>query len=119
MRILLLAVFATLAACAPATYRVPPPAPAPGPSGQTYCEAVEAICDVDRLAGVTDADIVEADQKRFSYMEANVDNPQGVYLRTILSASTPAERATIMRDAQAEAGLTRCGYAESEAKRQD
>jgi hypothetical protein len=109
----------TLAACAPPSYRVPPPAPVPGPSGQTYCQAVEVICDVDRRAGVDPADVVAADQQRFGYLEAHVDNPEGVYLRTILSASTPAERAVIMRDAQREAGLAACSYAESEGSRQE
>jgi hypothetical protein len=111
--------FVLLAACAPATYRVPPPAPAPGPSGQTYCQAIEVICDVDRRAQITEADVVLVDQQRFSYLEANVDNPEGVYLRTILSASTPAERAEIMTEAQREADLASCPYAEAERQRND
>lgn len=108
-----------LTACSPASYRVPPPPPALGPSGQSYCEAVEVICDVDARAGVAPDDVVMADQARFSYLQAHVDNPQGVYLRTILGASTSAERAHILVEAQEEAGLDRCAFAESERARVD
>lgn len=108
-----------LTACSPVSYRVPPPAPAPGPSGQSYCDAVEVICDVDVRAGVAYDDVVMVDQARFAYLEAHIDNPQGVYLRTILSASTSTERAQILVDAQREAGLARCALAESERVRVD
>jgi hypothetical protein len=80
---------------------------------------VEVICDVDERAGVTQGDVVMADQARFAYLEAHVDNPQGIYLRTILGASTSNERARILLDAQKEAGLARCALAESERTRID
>jgi hypothetical protein len=102
-----------LVGCSPWKYTEPDVPGGPGPSGQTYKQAVQVVCDVDKLAQLDAAEPEElADAKRFSYLEANVDNPDGIYLRTLLSVSFGHDRECLLRDAQKDAGLGSCSLAD-------
>lgn len=91
----------------------PEPPSGPGPSGQTYAQAVRVMCDVDQLAEVSEEDAGElADVKRFTYLERAVDNPDGIYLRTLLSVKFGEERACLLREAQQQTGVSACALAE-------
>jgi hypothetical protein len=96
----------------------PPEPPSVGPSGQTYRQAVERICNVDTLASVSmDEDPIAGDVRRFGWLEENVDNPDGIFLRTVLSVKAPAERCSMLREAMREVGVQRCPLADTEQKR--
>ena len=91
----------------------PEPPSGPGPSGQTYAQAVQVMCDVDQLAEVaTDEPDELADIKRFDYLARTVDNPDGIYLRTILSVKFGEDRACLLKEAQQETGIATCALAE-------
>ncbi len=100
-------------ACSPWKY-VETDAPSkPGPSGQTYAQAVQVVCDVDRLAELDPGEPDElADAKRLSYLEKAVDNPDGIELRTLLSVKFGNDRECLLRDAQQEAKLASCKLAD-------
>lgn len=103
-------------ACAPPRPAEPPPSV--GLSGQTYKQAVETICAVDTLAQIAAPDDpVSVDVDRFAWLEEHVDNPEGIYLRTVLSVKTPKDRACLLRDAVREVGLPRCALADTESQR--
>ncbi len=101
--------------CAPARPAEPPSL---GASGQTYRQAIETICNVDALASLSIADDpLGADVQRFAWLEEHVDNPEGIYLRTVLSVKTPPDRSGLLREAAQVVGLGSCALADSEAKR--
>ena len=110
MRKLLVAVVVLLL---PACTRPEPAAPAV--QGQTYAQAVAIVCDVDRLAGITaaEADPLALGQQRTEYVNAHVENPDGIYLRTMLSVKGAAEQATMLRAEAKKAGMSRCALADA------
>ncbi|NUP06545.1 MAG: hypothetical protein HOW73_10850 [Polyangiaceae bacterium] len=110
-RLALLAVLAV--GCSPWKYTVTNEPSGPGPSGQTYKQAVKVMCDVDHLAALEADEPDElADPKRFTYLDQAVDNPDGIYLRTLLSVKFGEDRACLLRDAQHEVGLEACALAD-------
>ncbi|MFO0590431.1 MAG: hypothetical protein U0441_23005 [Polyangiaceae bacterium] len=109
LSLVFVAVLPQLAACA---YTAPPPTD-PEFRGQTYPQAMDAFCNVDRLAGVAkDEDAFEAGRKRNEWIRANVENPDGIYLRTILSTKGPVDQAKDLRDEAKDVGLTTCALAD-------
>lgn len=109
-KLLLCAVAALVPAC---TYNTPVPK-GPDTSGQSYAEALGAICDVDKLAAIAaDDDPLSLGRKRTDWIHENVVNPDGIYLRTWLSVRGPSDQAVALRDeAKKEAGLERCALAD-------
>ena len=96
-------------ACA---YTAPPPTD-PEFRGQTYPQAMAAFCDVDKLAGVNkEDDPFEVGRQRTEWIRANVENPDGIYLRTILSTKGPADQAKDLREEAKEVGLNTCALAD-------
>lgn len=103
---------ALAAAFAVAGCHATPDAREPEPSGQTYAEALRVMCDVDQLAGISGEDPFEAGRKRKEFIQANVDNGDGIYLRTMLSVKGAAEQAAELRAEAKEAGIARCALAD-------
>ena len=92
-----------------------PPASAP-PSGG-YRQAVESMCDVDRRAAIVAAeDPLELGQKRSAWINEHVDDPDGIYFRTMLSVKGPEEQSKMLRDEARKVGLAGCALADSLAK---
>ena len=111
MRMSFLAVAATLlSGC---TYDTPAPK-TPDTSGQSYAEALGAMCDVDKLAAIApDEDPLSLGRKRTEWIQQNVVNADGIYLRTWLSVRGPGDQASALRDeAKKEAGLATCALAD-------
>ena len=72
------------------------------------------ICDVDQLSGLSpQEDVLAVGQKRSDWLEDHVENPEGIYLRTVLSVKPAEEQATEMRSQAQKIGLARCALADS------
>ncbi len=103
-----------LSACALGACMSTPEPRAPAPAGQSFKEAISVMCDVDKLAGVdADADPLGAGVKRTAYVNAHVDNPDGIELRTLLSVKGAADQARMLRERAKEAGEARCALADT------
>ena len=88
-------------------------------SDQSYCDAIELMCDVDVRAKIdAEADILERGELRESYIGDNLKNPDAIYFRTLWRVKIPAERAQSLRDEAKEAGLSGCALADSLAQEQ-
>lgn len=93
-------------------YTAPPPKD-PDVGGQTYPEAMRALCDVDRLAGIgKEEDPFEVGRKRTDWIREHVENPDGIYLRTLISVKGPADQAVDLRAEAKEVGLGQCALAD-------
>jgi hypothetical protein len=72
------------------------------------------ICDVDQLAGLSqDEDLLGVGQKRSEWLGAHIENPDGIYLRTVLSVKPAEEQAVELRKQAQKTGLPRCALAAS------
>ncbi|MCC6557800.1 MAG: hypothetical protein IT372_33040 [Polyangiaceae bacterium] len=99
-----------LAGCAAAA---PPPTPPPRET-QTFAEAVKMLCDVDTLAGLSpDEDPIAIGQRRTEWLADRIENPDGIYFKTILSVKGAEDQAAAMRDEARKMGLPRCALADS------
>ena len=73
------------------------PAQQPTTDGQSYTQAIDTICRVDELAKLDpEQDVLGVDTQRFEYLGDHVDNPDGIFFRTVLSVKPPQERATML-----------------------
>ena len=98
-----------LPACAPAR-----PAKPPEPAGQTYLQALEIMCDVDRLAGLSAAkEPLAIGGQRTAWLAEKVENPDGIEIKTMLSVKGAADQAHILREAAKIAGIDRCSLADA------
>ena len=85
-------------------------------NGQSYLEALQMICDVDRLsrAGAggeanSDAeDPLAAATGREAYLMDHVKNPDGRYFLTLFRTKGPAERAAMLQTETVAAKLKSC-----------
>jgi hypothetical protein len=103
------ALFALVSGC---TYDMPPPQE-PDLGGQSYAEAIKVFCDVDRLARIpADHDPLALGRARTDFIQERVENPDGIYLRTMLSVKGAAEQAAMLREEAKEIGLDRCALAD-------
>jgi hypothetical protein len=81
---------------------------------RAFAAAVARMCDVDRQAGITaDADPLGAGPKRTAWIAANVDNPDAIELRTLMSVKGASEQATMLRERAKDLGLPSCPLAET------
>jgi hypothetical protein len=85
----------------------------PDPSGQTYAQAIAMICDVDRLAGLSDDDPLSLGQRRSAWLGEHVNNADGIYFRTTLSVKGADDQAKALRDEARRVALEKCGLADS------
>lgn len=86
----------------------------PEPERKAFSAAVATMCDVDRLAGLSaDADPLGVGAARTAWITANVDNPDSIELRTLLSVKGPVDQACMLRDQARELGITRCALADT------
>lgn len=107
-----IAVVSLLVGCA----RPPPEEPEPY-AGQSFCEAMELMCEVDRRAGLTaEPDPIEKTQKREDYLTEHVKNPDAIYFRTLLKVKANHEKATALRAEAREAGIASCPLADTVAR---
>jgi hypothetical protein len=108
-RAIVLVPLLALAACRPA------PAPrVPDAEQRAFTAAVATICEVDRRAGLSaDADPLGVGAARTAWITANVDNPDSIELRTLLSVKGPSEQGSMLRDRAQELGLRSCALADT------
>jgi hypothetical protein len=96
--------------------RPPPEEPEPY-AGQSFCEALELMCEVDQRAGLSaEPDPIEKTQKREDYLSEHVKNPDAIYFRTLLKVQANPEKAAALRKEARDAGLGRCALAETVAR---
>jgi hypothetical protein len=94
--------------------RPAPPEPPVDPSIQSYYAAIDTICRVDELAQLDpEADPVLADVERFAYLGDAVENPDGIFFRTILSVKSSPEKATMLRREARVACVAQCPLADT------
>jgi hypothetical protein len=87
------------------------PAPrAPPREAQTYAEAVQLFCDVDRAAGVDADDVLDAEARRTEYLVEHVKNSDGIYLLTVFRASDPRAQAGLLEEATHETQSASCPF---------
>ena len=92
----------------------PPPPEEPEYRGQSYRDALDAICKVDQLAGLgAESDPLEKSQKREDWLSERVKNPDAIYFRTMLKVQSAGEKSAALRDEAKKAGLGRCPLAEA------
>lgn len=92
----------------------PPPQEPEVVTGQSYCEALELMCEVDRRAGLEhESDPLERSQRREDFLSDHVKNPDAIYFRTLLKVQGPAEKAAALREQAKKAGIAACPFAES------
>lgn len=89
------------------------PVKSPEYAGQSYPEAVRVLCDVDRLAGINaEDDPLAAGRQRTEFIQSHVENPDGIYFRTMISVKGASEQAADLRAEAKEAGLSGCALAD-------
>jgi hypothetical protein len=81
---------------------------APPREAQSYAEAVAAMCDVDRLAGVDAEDVLDAEAKRTQYLMDHVKNSDGLYTLTLFRTSDPKGQAALLEEATRDTGRASC-----------
>lgn len=95
----------------------PTPAKEPevhNPSGQTYTEAIEVMCNVDTLAELDpDEDPIGIEQARTDFLYENVNHPDGIYLRTLISVKPGDVKAEMLRTQATKVGLPVCAMADT------
>lgn len=110
---LVLVALASLASIVAACGYTTPPPTEPAFTGQSYPQAMQTICDVDRLAGIqADDDPLSIGRKRTEWVQQHVENPDGIYLRTLVSVKAASDQAVDLRNEAKEAGLARCALAD-------
>jgi hypothetical protein len=107
---ILLAPVLVLTACAAS----PPEPKMPASERRAFAAAVNRICDVDRHAGLeASADPLGVGSKRTAWISANVDNPDAIELRTMMSVKGASDQGCLLRDTAKDLGLPACALAES------
>lgn len=85
--------------------------------GQSYRDAVRTMCDADRLAGLSDVgDPIEKDRKREEFLNERIENPDAVYLHTMLKVKSAEEKAAVLHNEARECGLASCASADAIAE---
>jgi hypothetical protein len=88
--------------------------PPPETQGQTYRQAIELMCDVDKLARLSpDDNPITLGQQRNDWMAAHVENPDGIFFQTVLSVKTAKDKAALLRKEIHVVGLDRCALVDS------
>jgi hypothetical protein len=88
--------------------------PPPETQGQTYRRAIELICDVDKLAGLSaDDNPITVGQQRNDWLAERVENPDGIFFQTVFSVKTASDKAALLRKEMKVVGLDRCVLADS------
>jgi len=81
-------------------------------SGQSYAAAVAAMCGVDAM-GKLEGDGLEIGRARSDWLKAHVENPQGIYLLTILSVKPAKEQAELLLEEAKSTGGSTCALSEA------
>lgn len=89
------------------------PAKSPSHESQSYAEAVGILCEVDSRAGVDPEDVLEAEEKRSSYLVEHVKNSDGIYLLTLFRTSDPKGQAELLAEAVTETKHGACPLLET------
>jgi hypothetical protein len=90
---------------------------APTADDRALAAAVARMCDVDRQAGLSaDADPLAIGPKRTAWIAANVDHPDVIELRTLMSVKGAADQASMLRDRAQALGLASCPLADTLAR---
>jgi hypothetical protein len=99
-----------ISGCAGAA-QAPPPELA---ETQSFADAIKMLCDVDKLAGLSaDDDLLGVGQKRSEWLADKIENPDGIYFKTILSVKPAEDQASAMREQAKKVGIERCALADS------
>ncbi len=100
-----------LAACGCASRATSPAAPA---GGQSYADAIGLICRVDSLAGLADVkDPIDLGQKRHTWLDEHIKNPDAIYFYTLWRVKPPREQATALLEEAKSASVGVCPLADS------
>jgi hypothetical protein len=100
-----------LFACACGGGSTPPAAPA---GGQSYADAIELICRVDSRAGLGDVeDPIDLAQKRHTWLDEHIKNPDAIYSYTLWRVKPPREQAAALREEAKTASVGACPLADS------
>ena len=103
-------VHALVAACGPSSAEPV----APDPDQQTFEQAMELICDVDRRAGLSEEeDPLGIGAARLDWLNARLENPDAIELWTLVRVKSLAEQARSLRAAADRAGARGCALADS------
>jgi hypothetical protein len=90
---------------------------APTAEDRAFAAALSRMCDVDRQAGLAaDSDPLALGPKRTEWIATNVDHPEVIELRTLMSVKGAADQACMLRDRAAAVGLASCPLADTLAR---
>lgn len=83
-------------------------------NGQSYAQAIALMCDVDKLGNIEPGDdLLGVGKKRSDWLEGRLENPEGIYFRTLISVKTAEEQAGALRDEAKKSGLAGCALSEA------
>jgi hypothetical protein len=92
----------------------PTPESTPQPAGQSFPEAMNILCNVDRLASLsTEEDPFAIGQQRSAFLSDRIENPDGIEFRTIVSVKGPDEQAKAIRAKAKQVGVDPCPLADA------
>lgn len=90
-----------------------PAAPAQS-SKHSFPQAMQMLCDVDKLANLSAGDdLLEIGRKRSAWLADEVDNGDFIEFRTLVSVKGPEEQAEKIRTKAKEVGIASCPLADS------
>ncbi len=89
------------------------PAASESPGAQSYADAIGLICRVDSLAGLGEVkDPIDLGQKRHTWLDERIKNPDGIYFYTLWRVKPPREQAAALREAAKNASVGACPLAD-------
>jgi hypothetical protein len=92
----------------------PAPEPPPATTGQSFPQAMNLLCNVDKLANLTtEEDPFAIGQQRSAWLAERIENPDGIEFRTIVSVKGPDEQAKAIRKKAKEVGVDPCPLADA------
>jgi len=90
------------------------PSKHPREEGQSYHDAIEMMCHVDRLAGLSvDDDPIQIGAHRAEWIAEHIEHPDAIEFRTLITVRPPGEQARLLKQQAKSVGLEDCPLADS------
>src|SRR5262245_41292862 len=83
-------------------------------NGQTYRDAIAALCSVnDAIGAGSDTDVLELADRRHEYLSSHVKHPDGIYFYTLFRTQGPTQHSPALRQEAGDVKLPRCALADT------
>jgi hypothetical protein len=86
----------------------------PREQGQSYRDAIEMMCQVDRLAGLSEVtDPIQIGAQRAEWIAVHIEHPDAIEFRTLITVQPPGEQARLLQHQAESVGLENCPLVDS------